>query len=213
MKRLLRVTIRAYAILLLTALGGLLVAQAAGLLAPVLMDGENKSDQVRLWVHGAWVCGSLVAFAGAVSGKFRFLGGEPGRFRGLGRPSAPGADLPGATDRTSGSSTDAPSGKRSSVLGAAGFFGFIGGACGAVLGCSLLLVWFSLTYSPFARTSWVASTRVEKERVDPSRQETPVMKTDHPVALYLVGIPAGMGLLAGILIGGVGAAAGAVTDD
>ena len=193
--------------------GGYFAANVASLLGSALFVAENKSESVRPWLHGGWYVGTILAFVGAISGRFRFIsGGASDDWDSTKKEEAaePELDEAPAAEPTEPSAPD--DSKRSSIAGAAGGLGLIGGFVGAMFGCSLLIVWFWLAYSPFRPAEWVASIEVEHERVTPSQQPTPVAKTDHPVALYLIGIPIAIGVAVGAIGGGVGAAFGKVRD-
>ena len=93
--------------------------------------------------------------------------------------------------------------KRHGMLASAAWGGFFGALLGAALGATFILLWFSLTYSPFAPQDWVSSVSVERQHVGTSRREVPVTTTDHPVALLVFGLPVALGAIGGALFGGI----------
>jgi hypothetical protein len=71
-----------------------------------------------------------------------------------------------------------------------------------MLGGSFLLLWFSITYSPFAPREWVSSVSVERRRVDRAYEE-PLLTTDHPVALFAFFGPVALAAAGGAVFGAV----------
>jgi len=201
-------SVKTYAALLGIALGGLVGANLSGLIGIFLFASENKAERVLPWIQGGWYVGIILAFISTVLGKYRFQSG-PG-FEGNNPESAHSDSTSGEAE--SDDSKNDNEKKKSSILGAAGFLGVIGGVIGSIFGCSLLVFWFSLAYSPFAPESMSSSVEVKKERIVASGQQRHVMTTNHPIALFLVGIPALLGAGTGVVGGGVGTALGKVHD-
>jgi|GEM_PF-1546583 hypothetical protein len=203
---------KAFGILWMTALGGFLGANLAGVIGASFFVPENKAVYVQPWVHGGWCVGALLALGGAVAGKLRMQSGSGFSFR---KKNA-GTDEPpsdeNALEAPAAHESVEETSKQSSVLSAAGGLGLIGGFVEMVFGCSLLVFWFSLASSPFAPGGWASSVEVKRERVNQSQSAQPVATTDHPVALYLVLVPAAIGLTTGVVGGGIGAAFGKVQD-
>lgn len=100
--------------------------------------------------------------------------------------------------------------KKSSLLGAAAFFGLLGGLVGTIAGGSLLIFFFSLAYSPLA-PSWRRSVSVEDVSNAPSGNRKAMVSRDD-IAWKIVLVPAGIGLTLGAIAGGIGSAAGKVTN-
>ncbi len=198
---------KTYGILFITAVGGILVANVAGLVGGALFAEEYKSQDVRPWLEGGWYVGTLLAFIGAILGKIRFFSGTS-----LGTRLSKKAEPDSSGEESTSGSEQPREVKRTGILSATAFFGFIGGLLGSLLGCSLLVFWFSLAYSPFAPTGWTSSVKVKHERTEPAGHKQPVMTTNHPVAVYLVAVPAAIGASLGATAGGVGAAMGKVTE-
>ena len=101
------------------------------------------------------------------------------------------------------------------VIPTAGFFCLVGSFLGLFVGGSLLLVWFSLSMSPWPPEGWLES--VSAKAVDLSAPRGSLerdggMTTQNPIAIYcFVGPIAILGLL-GFFVGGIGAACGWVKD-
>ena len=199
--------VKTYGVLFITAVGGILVANVSGLVGGLFFAEEYKSQDVRPWLEGGWYVGTLLAFIGAVLGKVRFFSGTS-----LGTRLSKKAEPDSSDEDATGSSAEPREPKRSGILSATAFFGFIGGLLGSMFGCSLLVFWFSLAYSPFAPTTWTSSVKVKHERTEPGGRKQPVVTTNHPVAVYLVALPAAVGVSLGAVAGGVGAAMGKVTE-
>ena len=203
---------KAYVILWMTAVVGFVGANLAGVIGASFVVPENKAVYVQPWIHGGWCVGALLAFDGAVAGKLRMQSGSGFSFqkKNAGEDEAP-SDENTAETSTAQESAEETS-KQSSVLSAAGGLGLIGGFVGMFFGCSLLVFWFSLATSPFAPGGWASSVEVKREQVSSRQVKQPVATTNHPVALYLVVVPAAIGLTTEVIGGGVGAAFGKVHD-
>ena len=207
-----KLTAKAYGVIWMTALGGFLGANLAGVIGSSFFVPENKAVYVQPWVHGGWCVGALLAPGGAIAGKLRMQSGSGFSFQ----KKNTDEDEPRSDENTSETPTAhqnaEESSKQSGVLSAAGGLGLIGGFVGVIFGCSLLVFWFSLATSPFAPSGWASSVEVKRERVKQGQIAQPVSTTNHFVALYLVLVPAAIGLTTGVVGGGVGAAFGKVRD-
>ena len=251
----LRLVGRVYLVLWMTAVGGLVLANFAGLLGMFFAE-ENKAELVRPWMHTGWTIGAVLAFIGAVTGKLKMQWSQQesshrrsprksarrlrdesacnedadefpiadGTAEGV--PSltadenelADASEPAGENEQTAENeqtdarrkSPDAQPKKKSSVIGAAAFFGMLGGLGGTIAGGSLLVFFFSLAYSPLA-PSWRKSVSVEDVSTDPSGNQKAMVSRDD-IAWKIVLVPAGIGLTIGAIVGGVGAAAGKVTN-
>jgi hypothetical protein len=203
---------KVYGILWMTALGGFLGANLAGVIGTSFFVPENKVVHVQPWIHGGWYTGTLLALGGAIAGKLRMQSGSGFSFRKQNEdPEGRQSDekpLEASATQENAEETS----KQSSVLSAAGGLGLIGGFVGMFFGCSLLVFWFSVASSPFSPDGWASSVEVKRDRVNSSQIARPVSQTDHPVALYIVVVPAIIGLTTGVVGGGVGAAFGKVRD-
>lgn len=188
----------AYGLLLSAAVGGLAFANLAGVLAMILVFGGERAPDasvVRSAMNWGWTIGVGVALAGAVLS-----------YRRRRRVNPPSNDKHAQkterdqVDRVD--SQDAARGTRHGLLASVGWGGVFGALIGAMFGGTLVLLWFSLTYSPFAPQSWVGSVSVERQRTTSARQES-VLTTDHPVVFYAFGVPIVLGATAGAVLGGV----------
>lgn len=205
-------TAKIYAVLWLTAIGGFLGANALGVLASLLGTFLHVELQLLWWIHAGWYAGTALAFIGAVTGNLRFHSGPTPVFvpqRKRREPIAQEASntVP-ATAEASDLDATRKSPRRTNVWKSALMFGLVGGFLGAFLGGSLLMFWFSLAYSPYAPTGWASTVEVKRERISPTQPGRQAHTTSHPVALYLCVTPAVVGGVAGIILGGVGAALG-----
>lgn len=106
------------------------------------------------------------------------------------------------------------------VFSSAAMFGLLGAFLGVSLGGSLLLIWFSLSMSPWPPAGWLESVSIkfadlssaDQSAVRGSLQRNGGMTTSHPVAIYcFLGPVVLLGTL-GVFIGGVGAACGWIRD-
>ncbi|QGQ23133.1 hypothetical protein F1728_10835 [Gimesia benthica] len=199
-----------YGLLLAMAAGGLVFANLFGLGAFLIQEigSDNQRaaslEPYRWWMHCGWWVGVGFALTGAVTRK---RATQTKTVREQTSAATESADL--ATPESGRWKTV---GKRSGVLSSVAFFGCAGGFAGLMLGGSLLLLWFSLAYSPFAPAGWAGSVKVEQRANGHLIENERVMTTTHPVALYAFGVPIGLGATAGAIIGGVGAALGKVED-
>ncbi|MEQ8855220.1 hypothetical protein [Gimesia sp.] len=201
-----------YGLLLAMAAGGLVFANLFGLGAFLIQEIGSDNQRAaslelyRWWMHCGWWVGVGLALTGAVTRK------RATQTKTAGEQTTADADAESADLATPESGKWKTVGKRSGVLSSIAFFGCAGGFAGLMLGGSLLLLWFSLAYSPFAPAGWAGSVKVEQRANGHLIENERVMTTTHPVALYAFGVPIGLGATAGAIIGGVGAALGKVED-
>jgi len=201
--------LKIYALLWLTAAGGFLGANLAGVIGLLFTQG-NSAAGVHPWTHGGWYIGTILFFIGAITGQLRFTSGSA-RSKGSISQDQPVADDQSGETGASADSSAKP-GKRSGVLSGALSFGFFGGLLGAIVGGSLLIFWFSLAYSPFAPQSVTETAEVRRERNPGSARPQNVHRSSDPMVLYLCVTPAVLGAAAGAVSGGIGAALGKVED-
>ena len=187
-----------YALLLTLAAGGLAFANIFGWVATaVQFGGESAPDttSTKTWMHVGWVFGACIALIGA-----------GWQARNNGRKKQAG-DAPNKVERQleadPESTPSSPQGRRHGRFASAAFGGFFGTVIGAALGVTFILLWFSITYSPFAPRDWVESVSVERQRAGTSGREVPVATTRHPVALIAFVVPVALGAMAGAVVGGV----------
>lgn len=180
------------------AAGGLAFANIFGFAATAMsFGGESASDTapVRTTMHIGWVFGVFIALFGAIMQR---------RSQRRKRTTTETGDDVKHEDEIKRPTPEpqAPRRRRGFLISAA-WGGFFGGLLGTWIGASLILLWFSLTYSPFAPQDWVASVSVEHQRVGTSARKEPVAVSDHPVALYAFGLPLAIGVFGGALFGGI----------
>lgn len=201
---------KCYGLLLVVAVGGLVFANLFGLGAFLVQ--EISSDHQRApatepfqwWMHCGWLVGVGLALVGAFTKK------RTSKKRSAARQAETDNEPEDLATPESGKWNTV--GKRSGIFSSIAFFGFAGGFAGLMLGGSLLLLWFSLAYSPFAPAGWASSVNVEQRANSRLVENQEVMTTTHPVALYAFGIPIALGVAGGAVLGGVGAAMGKVED-
>lgn len=186
-----------YGILLTLAAGGFVCANIAGFFRGVIQFAMTSGDQkapdptvVQTWTHAGWVFGVGIALLGAIV-KFRKSRKKRSRKR------------KDNTEQDANSQHTSRKGRRLGPVASSALGGLGGGLLGGMLGATFIMLWFSLTYSPFAPHDWVSSVSVERRRTGASGQKDLVHTTDHPVALYAFGIPLVIGGIAGAVFGGV----------
>ena len=206
-----KLLVKGYVLLLTVAAGGLVGANVAGFVPAIGEFAANAPRApdpkfVRSWVHGGWTVGAVLFFAGAVgqalrSGRKGHDAVERTAAARATQRSRPAPGRPKARDFrvTIGS-------RRCGILGSAGVGGLVGGFLGLMLGASLLLLWFSLAYSPFAPGGWASTVSLETIGHGTARPRKRALSTDHPVALYAFGGPIALGAFGGAVACGVGTA-------
>ncbi len=199
-----------YGLLLAMAIGGLVFANLFGfgafLVHEITSDSQRaaSTEPYQWWMHCGWMVGVGLALIGARTQK------RASKKRSKSKQTEHQDEPVNRTSRESGSWKTV--GKRSSVFSSIGFFSFIGGFLGLMLGGSLMIFWFSIAYSPLAQAGWTSSISIE-QRQDPSSGLTEsAITTSHPVVFYIFGTPIALGVTAGAVLGGVGAAMGKVED-
>ena len=183
-----------YGLLLTLAAGGLAFANIFGFVATALhFGGETAPDptSTKTWMHIGWVFGVCIALSGAVV-----------KMRKSPRKQAT-SESPDETGQEPEPTQSPREGRRHGLLASAAWGGFVGALLGGMLGATFVLLWFSITYSPFAPSEWVSSVSVERQHVGTSRRKEPVALTDHPVAVIAFGTPLILGTIAGAVFGGV----------
>lgn len=191
-----------YGILLTLAAGGFVCANLAGFVRGAFLfattyGAERAPDAspVQTWTHSGWVLGVVVALTGVIV-KMR----RKSRKKSARKQKSRGD----AAEQNADSQQITQTGRRLGFLASTALGGLGGSLVGGMFGATLILLWFSLTYSPFAPQGWGSSVSVERRRVTASGRREPVLTTDHPVAVYAFGIPFVLGGIAGAVFGGVG---------
>jgi len=188
-----------FVVLWMTAVGGILGANLLAIIGTQFFIPENKGEYVQPWSHTGWYAGTLLFFIAAVTGKLRFINGK-----GLGNLSTQSADSPTTSnDEAPASGRTMRYKEASSALGFVFAGGLAGGMVGFLLGANLLIFWFSLAYSPFAPKQVASSIEVVREDRPGSVFKRPVMRSSHPVSLYICLTPAAIGILAGATAAGI----------
>lgn len=197
-----RIFLKCYAVFLLTAVGGFLGAQFAGLAGALLLGSDvgaaspwSWAGKPLSWNHVGWIGGTLIAFFGAVTGRLRFLNGAS-------------ADA-GAKAKSVGSAAPTPlkeiaeDGRSEEVVLVTGpiktiaSLTLIGSLVGVIAGASLVVPWFSIAQSPFAPKGWHESIKVEQQRVPGSSVKRNVHTSSHPLVIKLFLYSAALGAAAG----------------
>jgi hypothetical protein len=204
---------RAFALLCITAAGGLIGANLAAVLSgPFVFDLQG--EQFAQCLHGGWIAGAALFLFGALTKRLRVISSSL-----IGLTPDPPKETQRTPNDPSPTGVEAVRRRRRVIrlregrpvgvpLGIA--LGAVAGSIlGGLLGGTLLLLWFSFTYSPFAPVGWASSVRIERQPTrNTLRRERPASTTQHPVARALFFGPAALGAMAGAVFGGVGAAKG-----
>ena len=191
--------LRVFVVLWMTAVGGILGANLLAIIGTLFFIPENKGAYVQPWSHTGWSIGTLLFFFAAVTGRLRFI-----NVTSLGGSSTQTSEEPttGKHGAVVAAKPEQPR-EQSGVLGFVFVCGLAGGFLGLLLGANLLAFWFSLAYSPFAPKEVVSSVEVVHEQQPGSVVKRPVMRSSHPISLYLCLTPAAVGILAGATAAGV----------
>lgn len=216
-----RIFLNVYAVVLLTALGGLLGANFTGLIVALSTSDLDASSPLTLagksfsWAHVGWIGGALIAFLGALTGHVRFFRGHAENVdsgetneKVLGR-----SEIAAATPELL---TDDHSQVHVVTMGPVktiAIFTLAGLILGMVLGASLVVPWFSIAYSPFAPQGWQESVKVEQKRTPGTPVKRNVHTSSHPVIAYLFLVPAGLGAVVGGTIATAGLIAASMTPN
>jgi hypothetical protein len=188
-----------FVILWMTAVGGILGANMLAIIGTQFFIQENKGEYVQPWSHAGWYAGTILLFIASVTGRLRFMNGT--RLGGLSTQSAQQPET--RNDRAAASETSDQHKEPSSGLSFIFVGGLAGGFLGFLLGANLLIFWFSLAYSPFAPKQVVSSVEIVREQRPGSVFKRPVMRSSHPISLYLCLTPAAIGILAGATAAGI----------
>ena len=183
-----------YGLLLTLAAGGLAFANIFGVAATALQFGGETAPEtapIKTWMHIGWVFGVCIALLGAVVQWRRT------------RPHSRLGETQKVNEIVQEREQASSEGTRHGWLASAAWGGFFGAVLGSALGATFILLWFSVTYSPFAPQDWVSSVSVERQHVGTSGRKEPVATTDHPVALFAFCLPVALGAIGGALFGGI----------
>lgn len=200
--RLLVLIAKGYALLLSLAAGGLIFANLFGVIVTLFQVGgaslagsERAPDPTvaTTWIHAGWCVGVVVAAIGGAIAFWKYRQQKMVQPEKLQTESVqPQPDLGESKKQC----------RRHGRLASMGYGGLLGAFLGGMLGGTFILIWFSLTYSPFAPQKWVASVSVERQRTSTALEE-PIATTDHPVALWAFAAPLAFGAAAGAVMGAV----------
>lgn len=200
--RLLVLIAKAYAFLISLAAGGLIFANLFGVVVVLFQVGgaslagsERAPDPTvaTTWIHTGWCVGVVMA---AIGGAITF-------WKNRQRKQAQTEKFQSeAEEQKPELAENKKQGRRHGTLGSIGYGGLFGAFLGGMLGGTFMLIWFSLTFSPFAPQQWVESVSVERQRTGTAREE-PVATTNHPVAIWAFAIPLTLGAAAGAVMGAV----------
>lgn len=200
--RLLDFVVKGYGLLLSLAAGGFIFANLFGAIVGAvqfiggLLFGNQMDFDPRVtqsWIHRGWYFGVCFALIGDV------IAFRKHRKRKASRKNRAQAE---SKKRKFNLSQKSQQDRRYGFFASAGIVGLLGAFLGAMLGGSFLLIWFSLTYSPFAPQDWKSSVSIEQEPVNSVGNDS-IRTTDHPVALIAFVAPIVFGAAAGATVGGV----------
>jgi hypothetical protein len=180
-----------------------LVGGYAGTVADALM--QNTSGVARHW---GWILGAVVAAVGAPFGWVR-LGPD-----GKSRRSIFALPMQRIRASSKGTRSGITGGRkrRTGAFKAAAAGGFLGLLTGGVLGGVLLMIWFSISMSPFAPAAWNRSVALRKDRparIHRQRERTNLStKNTIPLTLFFgsVVVLGTTGLITGAVFGLAGKA-------
>ena len=199
-----RIFLKCYAVLLLTAVGGFLGAQFAGLAATLLSSSDvgvaspwSWAGRPLTWNHVGWIGGTLLAFFGAVTGRLRFFNGSsPDGGAGTeakSEVSAAPKPLKKIAEDDRSDEVVMVTGPIKTIF----VLTLIGSLVGVIAGASLVVPWFSIAQSPFAPKSWHESIKMERQQVPGSSVKRKVYTSSHPVVIKLFFYSAALGAAAG----------------
>jgi hypothetical protein len=186
---------RAYGYLLGIAAGGFIGGMFAGFI-PVCIEiatsPQERPDSsfYKNWVHGGWWVGAGLFAAAAIVHWWR----KPLKSTQAAEGQLEHSPEPDEEDEEF---VTRPIKSRTVTIG---LFGLCGAFLGLFFGGSLMLLWFSLTLSPFGPESWNASLSLTDLSVNQSRPRH-AMATNHPFALYAFFGPIVLGAIAGAVMG------------
>ncbi|MFN3189436.1 MAG: hypothetical protein ACE361_02850 [Aureliella sp.] len=190
----------AYGLLMTLAGGGLAFANIFGFVATAISFGGESAPvttPVRTSMNIGWIFGVGVALLGTL------LNYRRQRKRQAETQADDKKIIQPAPEPTESPKRASSESRRYGILASAAWGGFFGTLLGALLGASFVLLWFSMTYSPFAPQAWATSVSSERTRVGTSARDVFIAETDHPVALYAFGFPVALGALGGAVFGGI----------
>ncbi|WDI43193.1 hypothetical protein [Bremerella sp. P1] len=200
--RLIVLIAKGYAFLLSLAAGGLIFANLFGVIVALVQVGgaslfgsERAPDPAvgTTWIRAGWCIGVLVAAIGDAVAFWKYRQQKSIQKE---KPQSESHDPKPELEESKNP------GRRHGFLASTAYGGLFGAFLGGMLGGTFILIWFSLTYSPFAPQSWVNSVSVERERTTSAREEH-VTTTDHPVALLAFACPLALGAVTGAVMGAV----------
>ena len=178
------------------------VGAQLGVLLDILLYAVGWPDALPVPArHVLWCVGALVAAVGLPLGKIRFFGGNSSK---PAADEAPKELAPGTV-------------RKSGVLSTATFFGFFGFACGAAIGMTLVVMWFSIASSPWPPEGWLESFETPDIHADRHlhhrhHHDGVGATSSHPLLLTVGLGPAVLLTVLGALVGGIAAALGYVTE-
>jgi hypothetical protein len=185
-----------YGLLLTLAAAGLVFAKIAGFLGAAIEFGAKEAPDgslIQAWSQGGWVFGVCFGLFVIATGMWKKR-----------KETERGEDSTESRAKGQRRWQRAPQITRRYGRLASTVLGGLGGAIlGGMLGGTFLLIWFSITYSPFAPTEWVSSLSVERQPAGSGLRTTPATTTNHPIALIAFGAPLLLGALTGAVLGGI----------
>jgi hypothetical protein len=184
-----------YGMLLIVAAGGFAFANLGGLVAGALQFGAAEAPGatvIQTWMHRGWIFGAGVALFGIVMKLRKKRKQRAAR---------------GAEDSDRGRRRQVrrrrPQGRRYGRLASTAVGGLGGALLGGMLGGTFVLLWFSITYSPFAPRDWASSVTVARQGTGSIVRKKPAATSDYPVVQLAFGAPLVLGAITGAVFGGV----------
>lgn len=188
-----------YAILWMTAVGGIVGANTIGLVGLAVFSPDLKAENAAPWSHWGWYIGTALFLFGALSGRLRMT--NQFKWNSVNQKALPAGDPNSNSDAGKDPLTDqdvsaSNQSWQSWCLGGA----LAGGILGFLFGASLLTFFFSFVYSPFATKEAIQSIEVVVQRMPNSGRQQGVLTATGWFPVLLSITPAILGSTGGALI-------------
>lgn len=191
--------LKGYAVLWMTAVGGIVGANILGLIGLSFFSPDLKSESMVGWVHWGWYIGTGLFLFGALTGRMRMLNQH--KWSTLDKAVTDQENIASAKQESPVCETDqvecdAKQGWQSWFLGGA----LAGGIIGFLFGASLLVFFFSWAYSPFATRDAVQAVDVVTQSLPNSTRQHSFLAAKGWLPVLLCLVPSAIGSTAGALL-------------